>query len=74
MTMMRPVSGWIANWMLLQPPVSDGADDGDADVAQALHLAVGGQSRATVIESPAHADRVDVFRLNTTTICPPCRA
>ena len=42
---------------------SDGADDGDADVTQALHLAVGeGQSRGNRDRvTRVHADRVDVL-------------
>ena len=42
---------------------ADGADDGDADVAQALHLAVGeGQRRGDRDRvTRVYADRVDVF-------------
>ncbi len=53
MTMMRPVSRGGSRIAVTAAGVHPTArDDGDADVAQALHLAVGeGQSRATVIES-----------------------
>ena len=64
MTMMRPLPGSIANWML-QPPVStpDRADDVDADVAQVLVLAVGQRQRGSDRDRVAgvHADRVDVL-------------
>ena len=64
MTMMRPVAGSTANWML-QPPVSTPTSRMivDADVAQLLVLAVGeGQRRGDGDRvAGVHADRVDVL-------------
>src|SRR4029450_3564159 len=64
MTMMRPVCGSTADWMLQPPGVAaHGADDVDADVAELLVFAIreGQCRRDSDRVAGVHADRIDVL-------------